>query len=168
MGAADAVVYAHWLAASYTVTFDPNGGTVSEQTRTVVKGDIYGALPTPRRTGYTFLGWYTAATGGTRVTGDNAPAADITLYAQWRYSSVAVGYVKYRIKLNLDGGTVAASYGELKYIRGYAKALPDATETTKPGYVFAGWYADASFSGSPVATIPSTATGTQTFYAKWL
>lgn len=41
----------------YTVTFDPNGGTVSELTKEVVYGDSYGYLPTPTREGYTFKGW---------------------------------------------------------------------------------------------------------------
>ena len=43
-------------------------------------------LPTPSRTGYTFNGWYTAASGGTKVGNGGAsytPSADTTLYAQW-------------------------------------------------------------------------------------
>ena len=43
-------------------------------------------LPTPTRTGYTFLGWYTAASGGTKIGNAGAsytPTAAITLYAQW-------------------------------------------------------------------------------------
>lgn len=43
-------------------------------------------LPTPTRTGHTFLGWYTAASGGTKVGAGGAsytPSANITLYAQW-------------------------------------------------------------------------------------
>ena len=40
-----------------TVTFDANGGTVSETSRTYVTGSTYGKLPTPTRSGYTFEGW---------------------------------------------------------------------------------------------------------------
>ncbi len=43
-------------------------------------------LPTPTRTGYTFSGWYTAASGGTKIGNGGAsytPTANITLYAQW-------------------------------------------------------------------------------------
>ena len=43
-------------------------------------------LPTPTRTGYTFKGWYTAATGGTKIGngGDTyTPTAPITIFAQW-------------------------------------------------------------------------------------
>ena len=41
----------------YTVTFDPNGGTVDTTSKVVSVGDTYGDLPTPTREGYTFLGW---------------------------------------------------------------------------------------------------------------
>ena len=73
--------------ASYTITYDANGGTcatTSENASSVV-------LPTPTRDGYTFNGWYTAATGGTLVgaAGDSyTPSADITLYAQWTANAV--------------------------------------------------------------------------------
>ena len=72
---------------TYTVTYDANGGscsTTSENASSV-------ALPTPTRDGYTFNGWYTAATGGTLVgaAGDSyTPSADITLYAQWTENAV--------------------------------------------------------------------------------
>lgn len=43
-------------------------------------------LPTPTREGYSFNGWYTAATGGTKVGAGGAsytPSSNITIYAQW-------------------------------------------------------------------------------------
>lgn len=40
-----------------TVTFDPNGGTVSNTSKQVTVGENYGALPIPKRDGYTFKGW---------------------------------------------------------------------------------------------------------------
>lgn len=41
----------------YVVTFDPNGGTVSQTTKEVSYHDAYGELPVPTREGYTFKGW---------------------------------------------------------------------------------------------------------------
>ncbi|MBM6977344.1 InlB B-repeat-containing protein [Intestinimonas butyriciproducens] len=41
------------------------------------------SLPTPNRNGYTFNGWYTATSGGTRITLDTVFNADATVYAQW-------------------------------------------------------------------------------------
>lgn len=40
-----------------TVTFDANGGVLSNNTKNVVVGSSYGTLPTPTRDGYTFKGW---------------------------------------------------------------------------------------------------------------
>ena len=42
----------------YVVTFDPNGGTLSETTKEVSYHEPYGNLPTPTKEGYTFLGWH--------------------------------------------------------------------------------------------------------------
>ena len=40
-----------------TVTFDANGGTVSQTSKEVTYGTNYGTLPTPTKSGATFLGW---------------------------------------------------------------------------------------------------------------
>ena len=42
-----------------------------------------GALPIPTRNGYNFDGWYTAASGGTKITEETIFSADTTLYAHW-------------------------------------------------------------------------------------
>ena len=49
---------------TYTVTFKPNGwNPVSPSTKSVTYGSTYGTLPTPTRTGWTFVGWFTEANG---------------------------------------------------------------------------------------------------------
>ena len=52
----DHTLYAIW-SPSYTVTFNPNGGTISETTKEVTYNELYGELPTPTKEGYTFMGW---------------------------------------------------------------------------------------------------------------
>lgn len=67
----------------YVITFDAGGGdcdTVSA--RTNLDGKII-ALPEASRDGYTFRGWFTAASGGEQVNVDKVYSADTTLYAQW-------------------------------------------------------------------------------------
>lgn len=85
---ADQILYAHWKATSseYKVTFDANGGSVETTSKTVKKGEKYGELPTPKRNGYTFDGWYTAKEGGTKITPSDKCelTADAVLYAHWR------------------------------------------------------------------------------------
>ena len=82
---AGSTLYAHWKANQYTVTFDSNGGTVSTKSKKVTYNSTYDTLPIPTRAGYTFDGWYTAETGGTKVTTNTkvTATADHTLYAHW-------------------------------------------------------------------------------------
>lgn len=67
----------------YTITFDAGGGDCSTASvRTDLDGRIV-ALPEASRDGYTFRGWFTAASGGEQVTTETVYSADTTLYAQW-------------------------------------------------------------------------------------
>ena len=89
----DTTLYAHWTAASYTVTFDGNGGTCSTASKSVTYDGAYGDLPTPTREGYTFAGWWTATSGGSQITSTTTVAitAAQTLYAHWAIASVTAG-----------------------------------------------------------------------------
>ena len=67
----------------YTITFDAAGGDCdTASVRTDLDGKI-STLPEASRDGYTFRGWFTAASGGEQVTLDKVYSADTTLYAQW-------------------------------------------------------------------------------------
>ena len=65
------------------VMFDANGGSVSPMMLTVMGGTEVGTLPTPARDGYTFDGWFTAASGGMQVTSSTKITANVTYYAHW-------------------------------------------------------------------------------------
>ncbi|MFD1902607.1 InlB B-repeat-containing protein [Enterococcus termitis] len=54
--------------------------------------NINGSFPYPKRIGYIFEGWHTAATGGTKVTDTELYTAtsDTTLYAQWTKDPYAI------------------------------------------------------------------------------
>lgn len=76
------------VTGDYTVYFDANGGKLSSSSassKEVVSGERYGELPTPTREGYSFLGWYTAKNGGSKITERSVVGldGDITLYAHW-------------------------------------------------------------------------------------
>lgn len=68
-----------------TVSFMPEGGTCPLQSKTVTAGGVYGELPSPVRSGFIFTGWYTAASGGDRITSNTEvlSAEDHELYAHW-------------------------------------------------------------------------------------
>lgn len=74
-----------YIKGIFDVKFNANGGTVSEESRTMYYGQTYGELPVPIRDYYTFEGWYTNAVGGTKITSETsfASAKDITVYAHW-------------------------------------------------------------------------------------
>lgn len=68
---------------TFTVTFDAAGGTASASTAKANADGKLTSLPTATKDGYTFDGWYTGATGGTKITTDYVFAGDTTVYAQW-------------------------------------------------------------------------------------
>ena len=77
---------------SFTVRFDPCGGTTETETLAVLYGEAIGELPVPTREGgWVFMGWYTepaasylAAGQGTEVTAETVIKEDTTVYAHWR------------------------------------------------------------------------------------
>lgn len=82
-------LYASWEAKTYTVSFNGNGGSVSTSSKDVTYGQTYGTLPSASRSNYTFLGWFTAASGGSQVTASTEVTitANQTLYAHWKSNS---------------------------------------------------------------------------------
>ena len=103
---------ANWSANNYTVTFNVNGGTAWTSSRcgsgntynssnnsckkTVTYNSTYGSLPTPVRSGnWYFTGWYTKASGGTKITSSTTytTVGNQTLYAQWTNVCTAARYV---------------------------------------------------------------------------
>lgn len=68
----------------YTLTLDPNGGTIDVTTLSFEKNRPVGELPEPTRTGYVFLGWYTQKDGGKKFYSSSTLSADETLYAHWQ------------------------------------------------------------------------------------
>jgi uncharacterized repeat protein (TIGR02543 family) len=70
-----------WTLANYTITFVADGG-VAVSSVTQPSGSVV-TLPTDTRTGYTFVGWYTAATGGTPVASPYTLTGNVSLYAVW-------------------------------------------------------------------------------------
>ena len=77
------------------VTLDAQGGTVASNELFLARNDYngygYNVLPTPTWANRTFLGWYTAKVGGTRVYySSTTPSQDMTLYAHWQEISYSL------------------------------------------------------------------------------
>ncbi|MBQ4422948.1 MAG: InlB B-repeat-containing protein [Clostridia bacterium] len=146
-------------AKTVTVTFNANGGSVSTDSKTVTVGSTYGDLPTPTRTGYSFDGWYTAASGGSKVTSSTTVTAtsNHTLYAHWTART-------YTVTFDANGGTVSPSSKTVTYGSTYGD-LPTPTRT---GYTFKGWgwYA-ADVSGYVTSSSTVSTAKNHTLYAQW-
>ena len=94
-------LYAKWEAPTYTVTFNPNGGTVTESTLTVTKGHTLGdTLPTPIKEGDEFLGWYTDESFTHKFVKESQIVKDQTLYAKWKSSDIITYYI---VAKDVDG-----------------------------------------------------------------
>jgi uncharacterized repeat protein (TIGR02543 family) len=155
--------YAHWTATkrSYTATFNGNGGsTPSPSSITKEYNTALGTLPTCSRTGYTFLGWYTASSGGTKISTTTVVTKDITYYAQWSINS-------YTLTFNPNGGTVTPTSKDLEYNSAYG-TLPTPTRASDAQYTytFAGWYTAAT-GGTQVTAATKMAAKDTTVYAHW-
>jgi uncharacterized repeat protein (TIGR02543 family) len=80
------ILYAQWTALPYTVTFDSNGGAPADPVSIAVRfGAPYGMVATTNRSGFSFIGWFTARTGGSEVSSETTVtiAEDHPLYARW-------------------------------------------------------------------------------------
>ncbi len=151
-------LYAHWVGISCTLTYNANGGTVNPVSKTVIYGSAYGSLATPIRIGYSFTGWYTAASGGTQVTSNTmvSNASNHTIYAHWAVNT-------YTITFNPNGGTVNPTTRPVSYGSAYG-ALPTPV---RAGYTFDGWYTAAEGGSQVTASTMLTENADQTVYAHW-
>lgn len=86
----------------HTVTFDSQGGDIEFANKEVTNGSTYGSLPIATKKGYGFDGWYTAASGGNRITSETVVnlTGNQTLYARWKAESKALSSVN----IHRDGG----------------------------------------------------------------
>ena len=147
-------------ANTCVVTFDGNGGTPSQSTKTVTVGGTYGTLPTASRTGYTFLGWYTSTgSAGTPVVSTTKVESPYShkIYAKWKANTVTVSF-------NNNGGygnvpsqtyTIGSTYG----------SLPSGS-TAPAGYYFVGWFTSAS-GGSQIYGSTTVSASYTTLYAHY-
>ena len=79
-------LYAHWGVRTFRISFELNGGTGETEDFDAEYGSAFGELPTPKKSGYLFDGWWTTEDfqRGTRIAeGDSVPFNDTTLYAKW-------------------------------------------------------------------------------------
>jgi len=153
------------LNGMLVITFDPDNGdqSITQEVNWSKDGATLTAPdPVPTNEGHSLDGWYYDNNGTeTKWNFDmDTVKCTMTLKAKWELST-------YSVTLQTDGGTIASGKEVTGYTYGTGAVLPTANDMTREGYRFDGWYADSSFSGSPITEISATETGNKTFYAKW-
>ena len=113
------------------VRFDGNGGTPSQQSKSVLLNKAYGALPEATRTGYTFAGWFTEKEEGKgeEVTEESIVgiAKDHTLYAQWAINNYTITFI-------FDNG----KENEVRTLN-FNETIVYPENPTREGFIFNGW-----------------------------
>ena len=152
-------------SGEYIITFDPNGGSVSEISMTTVNQQLL-YMPVPERIGYDFDGWYTEKEGGTHVTvSSRIYSADETLYAHW----IDNGRPVYAQSPVITAQPQNAQYS----VGGTAAPLTVEANVTDGGTLSYQWYqsSDGSTDGgtkvgtnSPSFTPDTSAEGTYYYY----
>ena len=152
------------LATAATLSYNANGGSVSPGNKTCSIGGTYGTLPTPTRTGYSFSGWYTSASGGNQVSSSTKMgSSNTTIYAHWAANTYTVSYNGN----GADRGKTTSS----EHTYDSAKNLP-SNGYEKDGHAFLGWSTSANGSvqysnGQSVKNLTATNGATVTLYAQW-
>ena len=127
----------------FIVTFDGNGGTPSVGSMTTTDQKLT-SLPSASRSGsYSFDGWYTKKSGGTKITTDTVFSANTTVYAHWTYTSGGGGgynppVTYYTLRFETGGGS------DIPSVRETYNAYIDLTQyvPTWRGHTFIGWYSE--------------------------
>ena len=132
-------------AHEHIVTFDGNGGTPSVGSMTTTNQKLP-SLPSASRSGsYSFDGWYTEKSGGTKITTATVFHANTTVYAHWTYTGGGGGgynppVTYYTLRFETGGGS------DIPSVQGTYNTYIDLTQyvPTWRGHTFIGWYTERS------------------------
>ena len=129
----------------FTITFDGNGGTLSVGSMTTTNQKL-ASLPSASRSGsYSFDGWYTDKSGGTKITTNTVFSANTTVYAHWTYTGGGGGgynppVTYYTLRFETGGGS------DIPSVQGTYNTYIDLTKyvPTWRGHTFIGWDTERS------------------------
>ena len=149
----------------FTVIFDGNGGTPSVGSMTTTNQKLT-SLPSASRSGsYSFDGWYTEKSGGTKITTATVFSAKTTVYAHWTYTGGGGGgynppFTYYTLRFETGGGS------DIPSVRESYNTYIDLTKyvPTWRGHTFIGWYTERSLTNKVSGVY---LTKDMTVYALW-
>ena len=158
-------VFVKYQTTEFIVIFDGNGGTPSVGSMTTTNQKLP-SLPSASRSGsYSFDGWYTEKSGGTKITTDTVFSAKTTVYAHWTYIGGGGGgynppVTYYTLRFETGGGS------DIPSVREAYNAYIDLSQyvPTWRGHTFIGWYSERSLTNKVSGVY---LTKDMTVYAGW-
>lgn len=154
--------------ASYTVSYDANGGSGAPSSQTKWYGQTLTLSSTaPTKSGYKFIGWATSSTATTAAYaagGSYTSNSAVTLYAVWSANATCT------IKFNANGGSNAPA--SITHLIDTVSTIP-TSKPTKDGYYFLGWATSSTatkpsyYAGGTYTNNNFTNGTTVTLYAVW-
>ena len=153
----DRTYTANWQVIEYTIITLLEGGNAGTSEVYFYTVEQTVTLPTPTRTGYTFLGWTGEGitTPQPNVTIPKGSTGDKTYIENW----ILTGYT---ITMDLNGGS-----GQEKVVYTMTDEDFELPTPTRNGYEFVGWTGEGITTPQTSVKIPKGSTGNKAYTANW-
>ena len=153
----DRTYTANWQVIEYTIITLLEGGNAGTSEVYFYTVEQTVTLPTPTRTGYTFLGWTGEGitTPQPNVTIPKGSTGDKTYIENWKLT-------EYNITMDLNGGS-----GQEKVVYTMTDEDFELPTPTRNGYEFVGWTGEDITTPQTSVKIPKGSTGNKAYTANW-
>ncbi len=153
----DRTYTANWQVIEYTIITLLEGGNAGSSQVYFYTVEQTVTLPTPTRTGYTFLGWTGEGitTPQPNVTIPKGSTGDKTYIENWELT-------EYNITMDLNGGS-----GQEKVVYTMTDEDFELPTPTRHGYEFVGWTGEGITTPQTSVIIPKGSTGNKAYTANW-
>ena len=153
----DRTYTANWQVIEYTIITLLEGGNAGSSEVYFYTVEQTVTLPTPTRTGYTFLGWTGEGitTPQPNVTIPKGSTGDKTYIENWKLT-------EYNIAMDLNGGS-----GQEKVVYTMTDEDFELPTPTRNGYEFVGWTGEGITTPQTQVIIPTGSTGNKAYTANW-
>ena len=153
----DRTYTANWQVIEYTIITLLEGGNAGSSEVYFYTVEQTVTLPTPTRTGYTFLGWTGEGitTPQPNVTIPKGSTGDKTYIENWELT-------EYNITMDLNGGS-----GQEKVVYTITDEDFELPTPTRNGYEFVGWTGERITTPQTSVKIPKGSTGNKAYTANW-
>ena len=156
-GTGDRTYTANWQVIEYTIITLLEGGNAGSSQVYFYTVEQTVTLPTPTRTGYTFIGWTGEGitTPQPNVTIPKGSTGDKTYIENWELT-------EYNITMDLNGGS-----GQEKVVYTMTDEDFELPTPTRNGYEFVGWTGEGITTPQTSVKIPKGSTGNKAYTANW-